>query len=52
MKMIKTRLLNRLSDSSLSLLMKIAIESPNTMSDSILEEMVDIWNRKGRKISV
>ena len=52
MKMIKTRLRNRLSDSSLSLLMKIAIESPITMSDSILEEMVDIWNRKGRKISV
>ena len=40
--MIKTRLRNRLSDSSLSLLMKIPIESPNTMGDSVLEEMVDV----------
>ena len=33
MKMIKTRLRNRLGEMSLSLLMKIAIESPHKMSD-------------------
>ena len=50
--MIKTPIRNRLSDSSLSILTNIAIESPNTMRDRILEEMVDICKRKGRKFSV
>ena len=52
MKLIKTRLRSCLSDTSLSHLMKIAIESPNTLSDEELEQIVDVWNRKGRRIAV
>ena len=52
MKLIKSRLRNRLSDTSLSHLMKIAIESPDTLQDCDLEEIVDMWNRKGRRIAV
>ena len=52
MKLIKTRLCSRLSDSSLSHLMKIAIESPDTLLDSDLGEIVDMWNRKNRRIAV
>ena len=51
MKLIKTRLGNRLGELSLSHLMKIAKESPETLSDGDLE-VVTIWNRKGRKIAV
>ena len=50
MKMIKTRLRNRLGEANLSHLMKIAIESPETLSDVELEQIVDIWNRKPRRI--
>ena len=39
--MIKTRLRNRLGEKSLSHLMKIAIESPEKLSDSDLENIVD-----------
>ena len=46
MKLIKTRLCNRLEELSLSHLIKIAIESPETLSDSDLEEVVTIWNKK------
>ena len=42
MKMIKTRLRNRLGETNLSHLMKIAIESPQTLSDEQLEQIVDI----------
>ena len=52
MKLIKTRLCIRLGELSLSRLMKIAIESPETLFDSDLEEVVIIWNRKGRRIAV
>ena len=52
MKLIKTRLRNHLSDTSLSHLMKIAIESPDTLLDSDLEDIVDMWNRKSRRIAV
>ena len=52
MKMIKTRLRNRLGEMSLSLLMKIAIESPQKMSIKYLEEVIDVWNRKPRRIVV
>ena len=52
MKMIKTRLRNRLGEKSLSHLMKIAIESPEKLSDSDLESIVDIWYRKSRRIIV
>ena len=48
MKLLKTRLRNRLSDKSLSHLMKIAFESPDQLKDTNLEEIVNIWNRKNR----
>ena len=40
MKLSKTRLRNRLRELSLSHLMKIAIESPETLFDSDLEEVL------------
>ena len=52
MKVIKSHLQSRLSELSLSNLMKIAIESPEHLSDNDLEQIVDIWNRKPRKIAV
>ena len=52
MKLIKTRLRSCLRESSLSHLMKIAIESPDKLSDSDLEDIVDTWNRKSRRIAV
>ena len=41
-----------LSDKSLSNLMKIAIESPDQLTDQDLEQVIDIWQRKNRKITV
>ena len=52
MKMIKTRLRNSLSDCSLSHLMRIAIEAPEVLSESDLEEIVDVWQRKSRRVNV
>ena len=52
MKLIKTRLRSSLNDKSLSNLMKIALESPDELTDSHLEEVVDVWNRKSRRIVV
>ena len=52
MKLFKTRLQSSLNDQSLSRLMKIAIESPAELTDSHLEEVVDVWNRKNRRIAV
>lgn len=52
MKMIKTRLRNSLTDSNLSHLMRIAIETPEELSESDLEEIVGVWQRKSRRISV
>ena len=46
MKMIKIRLHNRMGEKSLSHLMKISIK----ISDSDLENIVDAWNRKYRRI--
>ena len=43
---------NRLTELSLSNLMKIVIESPEKLTDSDLEEIVDVLNRKGRRIAV
>ena len=40
MKLIKNRLHNRLTELSLSNLMKIVIESPENLTDSDLEEIV------------
>ena len=52
MKLIKTRLRSSLNDKSLSNLMKIALESPDELTDSHLEEIVNVWNRKSRRIVV
>ena len=52
MKLIKTRLRSSLNDKSLSNLMKIALESPVELTDSHLEEIVDVWNRRSRRIVV
>ena len=52
MKLIKSRLRNRLSETSLSHLMKVAVESPKELSDTDLEQIVDIWNRKPRKVAI
>ena len=52
MKLIKNRLCNRLTERSLSNLMKIVIESPEKFTDSNLEEIVDVCNRKGNRIAV
>ena len=32
--------------------MKIAIESPDQLTDQDLEQVIDIWQRKNRKITV
>ena len=52
MKLIKTHLRSSLNDKSLSNLMKIALESPDELTDSHLEEVVNVWNRKSRRIVV
>ena len=52
MKLIKTRLRSSLNDKSLSNLMKIALESPDELTDSHLEEVVNVRNRKSRRIVV
>ena len=48
MKMIKTRLRNRMGEKSLSHLMKISIESPEKLSDSDLETIVIVNRNNGR----
>ena len=52
MKLIKTRLRSSLNDKSHSNFMKIALESPDELTDSHLEEVVNVWNRKSRRIVV
>ena len=52
MKMIKTRLRNCIGETSLSYLMKIALESPDKICDMDLENIVNIWNRKNRRVVV
>ena len=52
MKMIKSRLRNRLGEANLSYLMKIALESPETLSDEELEQIMNFWTRKLRRIAV
>ena len=52
MKLIGTRLRSSLNDKSLSNLMKVALESPDELTDSHLEEVVNVWNRKSRRIVV
>ena len=36
----------------LALFLKIAIESPTELTDSHVEEVIDIWSRKSRRITV
>ena len=50
MKLIKTRLRNRIGQSNLSYLMKIGIETPEKQ-DTDLEAIISIWNRKPKKIA-
>ena len=52
MKMIKSRLRNRLGETNLSYLLKIALQSPEALSDEDLEEFVNVWTRKPRRIAV
>ena len=49
-KLIKNRLCNR--ELSRSNLMIIVIEFADIFTDSDLEKIVDVWNRKGRQTSV
>ena len=52
MKMVKSRLRNRLGEANLSYLIKIALESPEALSDEELEQIVTVWTRKPRRIAV
>ena len=49
MKMIKTRLRNRLGEQNLAHLMRIVIE---TLPDDVLESVANIWSRKTRCIAI
>ena len=51
MMLIKTHLRISLNNKSLSNLMKIALESPDKLTDSHLE-VVDVWNIKSTRIVV
>ena len=51
MKMIKTRLRNRLSDCNLNNLMKIAVEGPQ-MENITSEEILNVFKRKNRRIEL
>ena len=51
MKIVKSRLRNRPGEANLSYLMKIALESPEALSDEELEQIVTVW-RKPRRIAV
>ena len=44
MKLIKTQIRNRNGQFSLSHLMKIAIEMPETLSDAELDAIITVWN--------
>ena len=43
---------NRLNELSQYNLMNIVTESLEKLTDSDLEEIVDVWNKKGRRIAV
>ena len=49
MKLVKTRLRNRLSDSNLSRLMRIAIEGPE-LSSVDFNEILDVYMEHNRRI--
>ena len=46
MKFINTCLQNRITECIISDLMRIAIESPKTLTEQDVEKSMDIWNRK------
>ena len=50
--MIKTRLRNRIGESSLNHLMLIAKELPDELSDNELDCIVNVWNEKSRRLIV
>ena len=52
MQLMENRLGNRLTELSQSNLMTIVIRCPEKLTDSDLEEIVDVWNRKGRRIAL
>ena len=53
MKLIKTRLRNRLGEDSLDRTLRISIEGPQQLSEDALEAILDNWKeRKPRRISV
>ena len=43
MKLIETKVCSHLKDTSLSHLMKIAIDSPEKLTDSVLDERAEVW---------
>ena len=51
MKLIKTRLRNRLSDINLARLIRIAIEGPELTSVNF-DEVLDIFKEKNRRIQL
>ena len=51
-KLIKIRIRNRIGQFSLSHLIKIAIEMPETLSDAELDAIITTWNRKPRRIAL
>ena len=52
MNLIKTRLRNLLSEGRLSHLMRIAIESSEKLKEDEVEAILEVWNRKPRRISI
>ena len=52
MKLIKTHLRNSLTEGRLTQLMRIAIESPGQLTEDEIEVILDIWNRKPRRITI
>ncbi len=52
MKLIETRIRNRIGQSQLSYLMKIAMETPETLSSTQLNDIITVWNKKPRRIAV
>ena len=52
MKLIKSRLRSRLSEISLTQLMKITINGPDKPSECDIEEIITVWNRKPRRVAI
>lgn len=51
MKMVKTRLRNRLNDSNLSQLLRIAVEGPN-LSNVPFEEILEVFKESNRRVEL